>query len=559
VNENENESLDPAQEHPAALEEREMTRTELMRRAALAGAALSVPALLGNRDLVSGASAAPTQKVIEKLTFALSAPIRSLDFYHSFDSTTATVLSNGLEGLLRYGNDGRLIPCLAQSWSHPDSLTYVYKLRPGVKFWDGSPLTAADVVFSMSQHMLKKVGSELLSYYASVKSIKATGGNEVTIKLKTPDPFFQYVPAFQAGYIIQKKFAQAAGKKIGTPGVLTMGTGPYKFTKFVSDEGVSLVRNDEYWGTKGAIKKVELKFITEDATRLLAMQSGEIDGGFGVPADQADQWQRINGVKVLFTPQERTAFFTFDTEAAPWSDIHVRRAFAHAIDKQGLVRAVLRGHGEVAITYPAPQQWGGLLPQRKVRKLYASLPKYPFDLDKAKQELARSSVPNGFSATVVYPDSRKPIGQASLNLSQNLKQIGITLNVREATTSDWLNGLYAHKDLGIQVLTFGADYPDPANFPSLILDSKYAVPNAFNLANYKNSTVDRLLAKQAASSKPAERANLIKQILTIASKDVPYLPVWWQDIGLAIKRKYVYVGFSTWYYTQPWLTHIRAA
>ena len=525
-----------------------------MRFAAMAGAALVGGAVLS----VGLASAAPPQNV-EKLTFALSAPIRSLDFYHSFDSGTATVLSNGLEGLLRYSDDGKLVPSLAESWSQPDPLTYSYKLRPGVKFWDGRPLTSADVVFSMSQHMQKKVGSELLSYYSSVKSIKAAGPNRVVIKLKAPDPFFQYVPAFQAGYIIEKKFAQAAGKKIGTPGVLTMGTGPYKFTKFVSDEGVSLARNDSYWGKKGVVKNVELKFITEDATRLLAMRSGEIDGAFGVPADQANQWQGIANVKVAFTPQLRTAFFTFDTEAAPWSDVHVRRAFAHAIDKRGLVRTVLRGHGEVANTYPPPQQWGGLLAQKQVRKLYASLPQYPFDLNKAKQELARSSVPNGFTATVVYPDSRKPIGQASLNLSQNLKQIGITLNVREATTSDWINGIYAHKDLGIQVLTFGADYPDPANFPSLILDSKYAVANAFNVSNYKNPAVDRLLVRQAASSKPAVRASLIKQILRISAKDVPYLPVWWQDIGLALKSKYVYSGFSTWYYTQPWVTRIKAA
>ena len=530
------------------------TSAKLMRRSALAGAMLLAGAVLS----VTGASAAPEQNV-EKLTFALSAPIRSLDFYHSFDSTTATVLSNGLEGLLRYSNDGRLVPALAESWSRPDPVTYVYNLRRGVKFWDGRAVTTADVVFSMSQHMQKKVASELLSYYASVKSIKATGPSRVTIKLKAPDPFFQYVPAFQAGYIIQKTFAQKAGKKIGTPGVLTMGTGPYKFTKFVSDEGVTLDRNDAYWGKKGAIKSVELKFITEDATRLLAMRSGEIDGAFGVPADQSDQWERINGVKVVFTPQLRTAFFTFDMEAAPWSDVHVRRAFAHAIDKTGLVKTVLRGHGEVANTLVPPQQWGGLLPQSKVRKFYGTLPKYPFDLAKARAELARSSVPNGFSATVVYPDSRKPIGQAALNLSQNLKQIGITLNVREATTADWINTIYAHKDLGIQVLTFGADYPDAGNFPSLTLDSKYAVANAFNLANYKNGTVDRLLAKQAASNKPAVRAKQLQQILKVSANAVPYLPVWWQDIGLAIKRKFVYTGFSTWYYTQPWLTYIRAA
>jgi peptide/nickel transport system substrate-binding protein len=517
-----------------------------------------VPLVIGAVLSVSGADAAP-QRDIHKLTFALAGPVRSLDHYHSYDVASATALSNGLEGLLRYADNGQLTPALASSWSQPDPLTYVYRLRRGVTFWDGRPLTTSDVVFSMSQNMQPKVASEMSSLYTSVRWIRATGPNVITVKLKTPDPFFRYVPATQAGYIIEKRFALHAGSRLGTPGVLTMGTGPYRFTKYVSDEGVSLTRYDKYWGPKGAVQNVDLKLITDPATRLLAMRSGEVDGTFDVPPEQADQWQRIDRARVVFTPQLRVAFFSFDTEAAPWSDIHVRKAFAYAIDRKGLVRTVLRGHGQVANTLPPPQQWGGGLAQSAARKFYASLPSYSFNMHRAKQELAASSVPNGFTATVVYPDSRKPIGDAALNLSQNLKQLGVTLNVREVTTAQWINGLHAHKDLGIQVASFVVDYPDPANLPSLMFDSKYAAPNGFNLANYKNQAVDRLLARQAASNKRSVRAAALRQILAIAARDLPYVPVWWQDVGLAIKRAYTYRGFSTWYYFQPWLTRIKNA
>src|SRR5262245_59176814 len=142
----------------------QISRRELLKGIGAGGAALALPG-------VAAAAREREDASLDTLNWALGATIRSLDFVHSYDFTTAIVLSLGLEGLLTYGNDGSLKPNLASSWSHPDALTYVYKLRPGVKFWDGSPLTAEDVVFSMSQHTQKAVGSQLASYYASVKSI----------------------------------------------------------------------------------------------------------------------------------------------------------------------------------------------------------------------------------------------------------------------------------------------------------------------------------------------------------------------------------------------------
>ena len=118
----------------------------------------------------------------------------------------------------------RLRPNLARSMHQPDPVTYVYKLRHGVKFWDGSPLTAADVVYSMNKHLDPKAASELASYYASVKWIRATAPDEVTIKLKAPDATFQYVPGFFAALVVKQQFWQDHLKDIGTAGVLTMGT-----------------------------------------------------------------------------------------------------------------------------------------------------------------------------------------------------------------------------------------------------------------------------------------------------------------------------------------------
>lgn len=534
-----------------------LTRGRLLQRAGALGAGgvlLSEPSLAA-----ASARKGKARRATDTLTWALPGSIRSLDFVHSYDSLTTAVLGQGLEGLLVFDDKGALKPRLAKSWSRPTPLTYIFNLRTDVKWWDGTPFTAADVEFSMGQHLDPKVGSQVATFYANVKSIKATGSHEITIKMKSPDAAFQYVPAGHAGLIVQKAFSQKQGKNIGTPSTLTMGTGPYKITKYTPDEGVSLVRNDAYWGRKPAIANLELKFITAQATRLLAMRSGQIDGAFEVPVDQAQQWARISTARLQFAPQLSVYFFSMDTEAEPWSDIHVRRAVAYATDKAGMLNTQFKGHGEVAKSLVPPGQWGGVLAQAAVKRLYATFPAYRFNIDKAKKELAASAFPDGFSATLVYPDSVPQLGKMCLILAQNLKQLNIKLTVKQVNADKWLNDLYAHKNLGIQSITFVPDYPDPVNYPLVLLGSEHAVKNDLNTANYKNPVVDKLLATQETATRASVRAKAIGEMLRIASVDQPYLPLVWPDTGVAVSKKFVYTGFNALYFNQPWATKIRPA
>jgi peptide/nickel transport system substrate-binding protein len=534
-----------------------LTRGRLLQRAGALGTGgvlLSEPALAA-----ASARRGKARRATDTLTWALPGTIRSLDFVHSYDSLTTAVVGLGLEGMLVFDDRGALKPRLAKSWSRPTALTYIYKLRTDVKWWDGTPFTADDVAFSMGQHLDPKVGSQVASFYANVKSIKATGTHEITIKMKSPDSAFQYVPAGHAGLIVQKAYAQKQGKKIGTPSTLTMGTGPYKITKYTPDEGVSLVRNDGYWGPKPAISQIEIKFIAAQATRLLAMRSGQIDGAFEVPVDQADQWSRISTSRLLFAPQLSVYFFSFDVESAPWSDVHVRRAVAYACDKTGIVKTQFRGHGTEAKSLVPPGQWGGVLAQPAVRKLYSSFPAYNFNMAKAKAELAQSSVPNGFSATVVYPDSVPVLGKMCLILSQNLKQLGINLTVKQVNADKWLNDIYAHKNLRIQSMEFVPDYPDPINYPLVLLVGKHAVKNDLNIANYKNPAVDKLMSTQERATSASVRAKAIGQMLKAAADDEPYLPLVWPDTAVAVSKKFNYAGFNALYFNQPWATKIRPA
>jgi len=235
----------------------------------------------------------------------------------------------------------------------------------------------------------------------------------------------------------------------------------------------------------------------------------------------------------------------------------VRRAIAYAIDKAGLVRAVLAGYGQSAAAMPPPQQWSELLGQSQVNAFYSTLPKFGFSLAKAKSELAKSKYAKGFTATVPYPDSEPQLGKLVLSLSQNLKQIGVTLKVKQETSAAWFNTLYSHPTpMGMQVVSWVPDYPDPADAAALIYNSKFATKNSFNTANYKNKQMDALLNTQQNSVSDAVRAKAVKGILRLGATDLPYIPVWYDEIGMALNSKYKISNFGPWYLYSPWAANI---
>jgi peptide/nickel transport system substrate-binding protein len=492
---------------------------------------------------------------IPQLTWALPEAIRGLDYTHSADGGTATVVSLGMEPLVRYDQLGRLTPDLAKSFSTPNPTTYVYNLRSGVKFWDGHPLTTDDVIYSLQQSASKAAGSQIAAFFSDVKSITATGPSQVTIKLTKPNPFFRY--SIAVTYIGEKEYWSNHLKDLGTSTGLNMGTGPYQFTSFTSGQSVTLTANPNYWGPKPEVQKVVINFITDPATLLLAVRSGQADGTFNIPQQQIGQYRQLSNSKVNLAPELRTAYLSLDTESPPFNDIHVRRAIAYALDKSGLVKAVLAGYGQTAPAMPPPQQWGDLLSQSKVNAFYATLPKYSFSIAKAKAELAQSAYPKGFTATVPFPDSEPQLGKLVLSLAQNLKQIGVTLKVKQLTSSAWFNILYSHpKPMGMQVISWVPDYPDPADAAALIYNSAFATKNAFNTANYKNPKMDALLAKQQGSVSNAVRAKAIEGVLRLGAQDLPYIPVWYDEIGMALNSKYKISNFGPWYLYSPWAANI---
>ena len=489
---------------------------------------------------------------IDEIKWALPSVPDTLFVPHAWSTYIGAIMSLVQEGPLAFGDDLSLVPAVADSWEQSDPTTFKYHLRQGVTFSDGSALTPDDIVATMKFHLDPNSGSQLAAFYSSVASVEASGPAEVTVKLKSPNVQFRYTAAHMAGFIFKKSQLEGHPKDIGTPDVLILGTGPYKLTEFAPGDHVVLEANSAYWGPKAVAKQITFQAIADRQTRLLAMQNGDIDGTFDLAISDIDQWKALKNVDVITAPSLGIYCLTLDHSAPPFDDVHVRRAIAYAVDRVGLVTALLKGNGEPAVALDPPEIWAGVQPVEAVKAFYDTLPGYSFDLDKAKAELAQSTVPNGFTISVPGSTGDPYMVNVLQSISQNLKQIGIIMEVQEIDGNQWLAGYFRHEKLGMQIMPYYPDFADPANYPFLFFDSANAAKDGMNGSNFKNPDVDRYLAAANEKTDPKDRTEALQQVFRIANDDVAVVPIFWPSSAMAINKKYKLTGYTAFWYNIPW-------
>jgi peptide/nickel transport system substrate-binding protein len=315
---------------------------------------------------------------------------------------------------------------------------------------------------------------------------------------------------------------------------------------------VTLERYDGYWGEQGPAQTITIRSIPDAQTRLLAMQNGDIDGTFDIPVSDLSQWEGLDGVSVITAPSNGVYQLILDQTTAPFDDVHVRKAIAYAIDREGIVQAVLNGKGEPALAINPPGIWGSVLDADSVNSFYGTIPTYQYDLDAARTELSQSSVPDGFDFSVPVPNNDPVAINAFLAAAESLAQIGITMKVEQVDPGEWLDTYFGHENLGAQFMAYFPDYADPANYPYLFYDSANAVANGMNASNYKNPEVDKLIKQSLESSDNAERADALKQVIQIAAEDVPTVPLFWPNSAMAIRSDLRLDGYNAFWYNIPW-------
>ena len=464
--------------------------------------------------------------------------------------------SLAVNNLMEFETNGKVKPGLASSVEHPNPTTYVYHLK-AVKFSDGKPMTAADVVFSLGRNIhAKEAWAKQL--WEDVASISELNNSTVVVKLKQPSAVFQQIVAL-TGQVIEKSAAEAVSEKeLGTSGHPLIGTGPWKIDSYKPEVGVRLSRNRYWAGPQPPADNITVNLFKTEASLALALRSGAIVGASGYVAPKP--FEAIPGIRQLTAPGATITLVSANTQSPPLSDVHVRRALAYASDAKGMIDA-LYPHGQ-AIEDPAMMPaslFAGLGSESEVKEVLDALPKYEFNLAKAKQELAKSAYPHGFSTEIEVEQVEEGSIASAEILSADLAKIGITAKVHEVPSADVAALMFGGKSK-LEINNILALYPDPEGIMSTLLAPSQIKPpgSGFNSANYRNAEVDSLMSESLQTKDKAKRLQLIGKLLMIVGNEVPYWPLFTHALFGTLSERYVLPNFSYWtLYWSPWALGVK--
>jgi peptide/nickel transport system substrate-binding protein len=486
----------------------------------------------------------------DEIRFALGSAVGTLSVFQEAGIANYHLAALTEEGLTALDNDGELVGAVAESWSTEDQTTWVFDLRDGVTFHDGTPVTPEDVLFSLDVARDPELAPGLSTYWPDglVVGAEATGPAQVTIVLDGPHADFGAQASAAGGLFVVPKAFWEQVEDFGSPGDLVQGTGPYRVVEFDPASHVSFERFDGYWGDNTGPAKVRVDFITDDAARLLAFQEGSVDVALTVPPDQAAQWESAAQAQVVYVSDRSYQGLTFDAGVPPFDDVHVRRAVGHAVDRDGIVQGVLGGHGRSASGIDNPVQLAPWVGAERTEAALAALPALGFSLDDARAELARSSVPDGFEATLTYPTGYPAVGKASLAIAQSLEGLGITLEVREIPLEQWLAEV-GDGEQGIAWMIYGPTTPIPNEVTSWLLA---ADGPGTNPANWTDGEVAAQVAGIAALPDASAQFEATVQATAAALEQAVYVPVYWGEAAIATRVGVASRDFGSYTFGTNW-------
>ncbi len=392
------------------------------------------------------------------------------------------VYANLFEGLTRIDATGAIKPGLAESWSiSPDGLVYTFALRSGVTFHDGAAFDASDVVFSYDRARAEASTNAQKGLFAPITAITALDPVTVQITLNQPVGNFLFNMGWGDAVIVDPA---SAGTNKTTP----VGTGPFRFHRWVQGDRVELVAYDGYWGKKPALTAATFKVLTDPAAATAALLAGDVDAFANVPAPEAlEQFKADSRFAVVIGTTEGETVLSTNNARPPFNDLRVRQALAHALDRQAIIDGAMFGYGTPIGSHFAPHH-----------PAYVDLTGlYPHDLAKAKALLAEAGFADGFTATLKVPPPSYARRGGEIIAAQ-LAQIGIKLEIVPVEWAQWLQQVFIDKDYDLSIVS----HTEPMDIDIYGRGDKYYF-------NYQSAAFADVMQRLNAAQAEAERFALM--------------------------------------------------
>lgn len=482
--------------------------------------------------------AAPDEEAVTEeaapveVRIALNGEPNALDPVFAAGRLSQAFLSNIYDSLTSHAQDGTLEPSLAVSWESLDEDTWQFKLREDVTFHNGEPFTAASVKASIDRIFDPANESPMIGRIGAISEVEVVDDYTVNITTESPDVLLPVRLSELYGSIVPAEYVA----EVGTEGFgdAPVGTGPFKFVEWAKDERIVLEANEDYWRGAPAVDRITVYPITEDAARMAALQTGEVDVASNVPAFQVAELES-GGIQVATVPSTRFFFMVMRTDMPPFDDVRVRQALNYALDVPTLIESVQFGLGDQLATVVIPQAFG----------YDPSIEPYPHDLDRARELLAEAGYPDGFDATFdAFTGSIVDHARVAEAVAGQLAEAGMRfeLNVTEF-------GVFSPRRLEndtapLYIYSFGDWALDGDNSFYLLLQGQsgyyYDNPDAVALYEEERGTFD-----------PVEREALLQELQQMFKDEAPYGYLYQIDTIWGMQENIDYMPRTdelTWFY-----------
>lgn len=469
----------------------------------------------------------------------------SMDPHSLNESLQLSFTGNIYEPLVGRDKKLGLTPALATKWAATSPTVWRFELRKGVKFHDGGDFTADDVVFSFAR--AAGDGSDMKGYTSAIKQVRKVDTHTVEIETTAPFPILPDVISLV--YILSKKWCEdnKAEKPVdrrkgieNAASFRTNGTGPFRLKERQPTTRTVLVRNLQYWDkVETNVDEVIFTPIGNDATRVAALLSGEIDVMEPVPLQDVDRLKSNANLKVMQGPELRTIFLGMDQKRDelqfssvkgknPFKDKRVRQAFYQAIDIETIKTRVMRGAATPTALMVAPGIKGFVADMNK---------RAPYDPEAAKKLLADAGYPNGFEVGMNCPNDRYVNdGEICQAVAANLARIGVKVNLQAESKATYFPKIL-RRDTSFYLLGWTPGTYDAHNaLSNLIATPTDKGQGTFNLGSYSNPKLDELTDKIQGETDQTKRNAMIAEAFKIHSDDFGHIPLHQQALAWAMKK-----------------------